>query len=92
MVHHSREGVVISSSYRSPRKTQNGGEGRGERKDAGEETLDLINLHRLIQSDSLPPASPISCIFRHFAQEQQQQLRTTHSIHEPEEDLSPRAP
>lgn len=66
---------------------QNGGEGRGERKDAGEETLDLINLHRRILSDSLPPAVPISWIFHHSTQ-QQQQLRTTHSIHEPEEDLS----
>lgn len=80
---------MISSSYKRHKETQNEGEGRGERKDAGEETFDLINFHRLILSDSLPPAIPMSCIFQHSTQQQQQQLRTTHSTHKPEEDFSP---
>lgn len=71
---------MISSSYRRHKETQNGGGGRGERKDAREETFDLINLHRLILSDSLPPAIPMFCIFQHSTQQQQQQqLMTTHS-------------
>lgn len=81
---------MISSSYKRHKETQNEGEGRGERKDAGEETFDLINFHRLILTDSLLPAIPMSCIFQHSTQQQQQQqLRTTHSTHKPEEDFSP---